>query len=59
MDKWEYVEDKINIKETHISILKIMEMRELAGWFCWCAERKKDIVTLKFKRKIQQENGNK
>ena len=58
MDKCEYVEDKFNLNEPHIPPRKIIEMREQAGWMCISTEYKGKNVTLKFKRKIQQENGN-
>lgn len=55
--KWEYTEDKINLNEPHISGKRIIQMREQAGWIHISTVFKGDTAMLKFKRKIQIENG--
>lgn len=55
--KWEYIEDEINLNESHIPARKIIQMREQAGWINVSTGFKGDTAILKFKRKIKIENG--
>ena len=53
MSQYEYIEDKFNLNEPHISARKIIKMREKAGWINFYTMLKGDMAILRFKRKIQ------